>query len=134
MNNGDATVNIVVSDKVRCLWLLYVEVLTLSQYLTALVNHLKGTKVNGKHKHVRSPPLDLGDTQALSGAEDTPGSEVAIADWFKKLNCARSLCQACGPDIHCLVTSGVNGGVHVPLSLTLLRSWAKSLVCMYLSI
>ena len=90
--------------------------------------------MNGKRKCVKSPPLDLGDTQVLSGAEDTPGSEVAVADWFEKLKCAQSLCQACGPDVHCLVTSSMNGGVHVPLSLTLLRSWAKSLVCIYLSI
>ena len=99
------------------------------------MNHLKGTKANGKHKHIRSPPLDLSNTQALSGAKDTPSSEVAIVDWFESWNVLhRSLCQACRPDVHCIVTSSVNGGVHVLLSLTLLRSWAKSLVCIYLSI
>ncbi|KAF8590332.1 hypothetical protein K439DRAFT_1612110 [Ramaria rubella] len=87
------------------------------KYLAALVQYLKGTKVSGKCKHVKSLPLDLSNEGPDVGAIDN----ASVDKWFSQLQIARD-CQACGT--WCLTAPGLG---HQVLSSTLLKSWAYSL-------
>ncbi|KAF8573920.1 hypothetical protein K439DRAFT_1624729 [Ramaria rubella] len=87
------------------------------KYLAALVQYLKGTKVSGKGKHVKSPPLDLSNEGPDVGAVDN----ASVDKWFSQLQIARD-CQACRT--WCLIAPGLG---HQVLSSTLLKSWAYSL-------
>ncbi|KAF8577530.1 hypothetical protein K439DRAFT_1622031 [Ramaria rubella] len=79
-------------------------------YLAALVQYLKGTKVSGKRKHVKLPPLDLSNEGPDVGAVDN----ALVDKWFSQLQIARD-CQACGT--WCLTAPGLG---MKPLPFTLI--------------
>ncbi|KAF8578529.1 hypothetical protein K439DRAFT_1621253 [Ramaria rubella] len=87
------------------------------KYLAALTLYLKGTKVTGKRKCVKSPPLDL----SMEGPDEGLVDNGTVDKWFSQLQITWD-CQACGT--WCLAAPGLG---HQVLSSTLLKSWAYSL-------
>ncbi|KAF8493128.1 hypothetical protein JB92DRAFT_2835254 [Gautieria morchelliformis] len=97
-----------------------VNIIVTEKYLTALALKLKGAaNVNGKQGRVKSPPLNLD----LEGPAHSVSDTAAVTEAFMNLKAARSHCAVCGPTKPCLD----EGDTHHELSVSKLKSWARSL-------